>query len=111
VARAAASVILAAVAAGSLPAAIPTPASHFGHPIGADKTVLDWQQVVDYFRLLEKSSDRVKVDELGKSTMGRPFIAVTIAAPDTRSVISIATSKFNAAWPIPGSPLPPKPKD
>jgi hypothetical protein len=64
-------------------AAIPTPASHFGHEIGADKTVLDWDRVVSYFRLLEKSSDRLKVDELGKSTMGRPFIAVTIAAPDT----------------------------
>jgi hypothetical protein len=64
-------------------AVIPAPASHFGHEIGADKTVLDWDKVVSYFRLLEKSSDRLKVDELGKSTMGRPFIAVTIAAPET----------------------------
>jgi hypothetical protein len=64
-------------------AAIPTPASHFGHEIGADKTVLDWDKVVSYFRALEKSSDRLRVAELGKSTEGRPFIAITIAAPDT----------------------------
>ena len=31
----------------------------------------------------EKSSDRLRVDELGKTTEGRPFIAVTIAEPDT----------------------------
>jgi hypothetical protein len=64
-------------------AAIPTPASHFGHEIGADKTVLDWDKVVSWFRVLEKSSDRLRVAELGKSTEGRPFIAVTIASPDT----------------------------
>src|SRR6478672_13529442 len=66
-----------------LEAVVPTPASHFGHEIGADKTVLDWEKVVSYFRLLEKSSDRLRVAELGKSTEGRPFIAVTIAQPDT----------------------------
>jgi hypothetical protein len=51
--------------------------------MGADRTVLDWDKVVSYFRLLEKSSDRLRVSELGKSTEGRPFIAVTIAAPET----------------------------
>ena len=57
--------------------------SHFGHAIGADKTVLDWDKVVSYFRLLDKSSDRIRVAELGKTTEGRPFIAATIAAPET----------------------------
>src|SRR5713226_296490 len=66
-----------------LAAAVPTPESHFGHKIGADRTVLDWSKVVDYFRLLEKSSDRLRFQELGKTTEGRPFILVTIAAPET----------------------------
>src|SRR5205823_1196165 len=52
------------LAAGLAHAAVPTPASHFGHEIGADKTVLDWDKVVSWFRLLEKSSDRIKVAEL-----------------------------------------------
>jgi len=64
-------------------AAVPTPESHFGHKIGADRTVLDWAKVVSYFRALEKNSDRIRVKELGKSTEGRPFIAATIAAPAT----------------------------
>jgi len=65
------------------PAAVPTPASHFGHEIGADKTALDWDKVVSYFQLLAKSSDRLKFEELGKTTEGRPFIAATIADPET----------------------------
>src|SRR5689334_944019 len=82
VARVAAAVISAALAV-VCQAAVPTPASHFGHEIGADRTVLDWDKVVSWFRALERSSDRLKVAELGKTTEGRPFIAVTIAAPDT----------------------------
>jgi hypothetical protein len=64
-------------------AAVPTPRSYFGHEIGADGSVLDWDKVVGYFQTLEKSSDRIRVEELGRSTEGRPFIAATIADPET----------------------------
>jgi len=67
----------------SLAAAVPPPHSHFGHPIGADRSTLDWANVVSYFRALEKSSDRIRVQELGKTVEGRPFIAATIASPET----------------------------
>ena len=69
--------------AAALTAAVPTPQSHFGHEIGADRTVLDWDRVVSYFRALEKDSPRVRVQELGKTAEGRPMIAAIIAAPDT----------------------------
>src|SRR5579871_2719387 len=51
-------------------AAVPTPQSHFGHEMGADRTVLDWDRVISYFQALEKNSDRIRVEELGKSTEG-----------------------------------------
>ncbi len=70
-------------AAWSVSGAVPTPKSYFGHEIGADRTVLDWEKVVSYFQELAKTSDRIRVEELGKSTEGRPFIAAVIAAPDT----------------------------
>jgi hypothetical protein len=66
-----------------LAAAVPTPKSHFGHEIGADRTVLDWDRVVSYFRDLEKNSPRIRVQELGKTTEGRPLIAAILAAPET----------------------------
>ena len=66
-----------------LQAAVPTPASHFGHEVGVDRELLDWDKVVSYFRALEKASDKIRVEELGKTVEGRPFLAATIAAPET----------------------------
>lgn len=60
----------------------PSPEQHFGHPMGADRSVLDWRQVVSYFRLLEEKSPRVKFLEYGESTEGRPMIAAVISSPD-----------------------------
>jgi hypothetical protein len=62
---------------------IPTPASHFGHPIGVDRELLDWGKVVSYFEALAKSSDKIQVQELGKTAEGRPFIAATISSAAT----------------------------
>ena len=74
---------LALTAACSLQAAVPTPRSHFGHEIGVDRELLDWDKVVSYFRALEQSSDEIRVEELGKTVEGRPFIAATIAEAET----------------------------
>jgi len=71
------------LAACSVFAAVPTPESYFGHKMGADRTVLDWDKVVGYFQELAKNSDRIRVEELGKTAEGRPFIAATIADADT----------------------------
>jgi hypothetical protein len=75
--------LLILVAAAALTAAVPTPQSHFGHEIGADRTVLDWDRVVSYFHALEKESPRIRVQELGKTAEGRPLIAAFLAAPET----------------------------
>ena len=75
--------LLILVAAAALTAAVPTPQSHFGHEIGADRTVLDWDRVVSYFHALEKESPRIRVQELGTTAEGRPLIAAFIAAPET----------------------------
>ncbi len=45
--------------------------------------MLDWDKVVGYFQALAKSSDQIRVEELGKTAEGRPFIAATIADPET----------------------------
>lgn len=72
----------AAVFLAHAAAAVPTPEAHFGHRMGADRKVLDWEKVVSYFNALPKSSDRIVVRELGKSTEGRPFIAAWISSAD-----------------------------
>src|SRR5258708_6981024 len=62
-------------------AAVPNPEGHFGHKIGVDNELLDWDKVVTYFQALEKSSDRIKFMELGKTVEGRPQIAAVISSP------------------------------
>ena len=64
-------------------AAIPSPESHFGHPMGADRKLVEWESVVGYFQRLGRASNQVLVQELGKSTEGRPFILVTVANAET----------------------------
>ena len=64
-------------------AAVPTPEEHFGHSMGDDRRLVAWSEVVDYFRILDAGSDALRVEELGRSTEGRPMILATIAAPET----------------------------
>src|SRR4051794_26762914 len=71
----------AALLAGSAP--LPTPESHFGHAMNADRKLLDWSNVVSYFQVVAKASDRIRYEELGKTVEGRPYIALTIASPET----------------------------
>ena len=61
-------------------AIIPSPKSVLGFEPGDDRTIADWSQITNYFRLLDKSSDRVLVQELGRSTLKRPLIVAFISA-------------------------------
>jgi len=65
--------------ATSLDTKIPTPEQFLGYPIGTYFT--RHEQVVAYFRQLEKVSDRVHVKSLGKTYEQREQIIVTITAP------------------------------
>jgi hypothetical protein len=62
-------------------AAIPTPESVLGYSMGTPRKLPDWHEIVDYFQKLADASDRVQYEELGKSTDGLPYIAVTVSSP------------------------------
>jgi hypothetical protein len=51
-----------------------------GFSPGADRTIADWGQIVDYFAKLDKSSDRVSVQTLRFTTLKRPLIVAYISA-------------------------------
>src|SRR5512139_3717978 len=61
----------------------PTPEQFLGFRAGADNKLARWDRIVEYFRVVEGASDRVRVRELGKSTEGNPFVVLEIAAPDS----------------------------
>src|ERR1017187_7553922 len=66
-----------------LTAEVPTPEKFFGFKIGADKKLARWDKIVEYFELVAKESNRVRVRRLGPTTNGNPFIVAEIAAPET----------------------------
>jgi len=61
--------------------AIPSPADVLGFTPGDDRKLASWDQVIEYFKRLDQASDRVVFQELGKSTMGKPFVMATISSP------------------------------
>ena len=64
---------------------IPSPEEFLGFRVGDDRKLAGWSHIVDYFQVLGGRSQRVRVDEIGKSTEGNPFIVATISSPDTIS--------------------------
>ena len=64
---------------GQQPAA---PANHFGFELGADGRLASWPAIVEYYHKLAAASDRVQVRELGRTTLDRPFLLVTVSSPD-----------------------------
>src|SRR6202046_629269 len=61
---------------------ITSPGSAFGFKLGADRKLADWSQLTAYYKKLSTESNRIRYEELGKTTEGRPFVAVTISAPE-----------------------------
>src|SRR5258706_5174901 len=61
---------------------VPAPEAVLGFRPGDDRKLASWAQVVQYFQKLAATSDRVKFEEIGKSTMGAPFVYATISAPE-----------------------------
>lgn len=72
---------LAALSAVLL-AAPPSPREHFGFSPGDDFKLANYEEVASYFRKLAASSDRIRVEEFGRSSEGRPMLVAFISSPE-----------------------------
>jgi hypothetical protein len=61
---------------------ITSPEEAFAFKPGTDRKLADWSELTAYFKKLATESDRIRYDEVGKTTEGRPFITATISAPE-----------------------------
>src|SRR5206468_2933187 len=57
------------------------PSAALGFEPGTDSMLADWKQVSGYMNQLAQQSPFVRVDTLGKTTEGRPFLLMTITSP------------------------------
>jgi len=60
---------------------VPPPESVLGFVPGEDRKLADWGQVLAWLKALDAASERVSVEEVGKTTEGRPFVMVTVTSP------------------------------
>ena len=73
--------LLTSVIAPAIAQQAPTPEQFFGFRPGADGELARYPKVLEYFQALAKSTDRVKYEELGKTTMGNTYALVRISSP------------------------------
>ena len=62
--------------------AVTSPKDFFGFELGSDRKIARWDKIVDYFNLLEKESGKLKIVNMGPSTMGSPFLLVIITSEE-----------------------------
>lgn len=61
---------------------IPTPESFFGFKIGEDRKLVNWNQIVEYFKIVSERSERVLLEILGKTTEGNDMILAIISSSE-----------------------------
>lgn len=64
---------------------IPTPKEIIGHQVGEWHVTHD--KLVEYMKILAKSSDRITLEDRGKTFEGRPLLLLTITSPNNHSRI------------------------
>src|SRR4051795_5945319 len=74
--------ILAALASAAAGQGITTPKQQFGFNIGDDYQLATYDQFVEYWHKLDKESDRMVVQEIGKTAEGRPQLMAIITSPE-----------------------------
>lgn len=65
--------------------AVTPPEKFLGFKVGEDRKLANYTKIKEYFELLARESNKVKVFNLGRSTLGLDFIMVAISTPENIS--------------------------
>ncbi len=74
--------IAASLTVASAQQHVTSPEEAFGFKPGTDRKLADWVQLISYFEKVSRESNRVRFQELGKTTEGRPFVSLTISSAE-----------------------------
>ncbi len=61
---------------------VTTPEEFFGFKPGSDRKLFNYEKLIDYLKLLEQSSQKVKLALIGRSPMGKPMYVLCISSAD-----------------------------
>ena len=66
---------------------IPAPEKVLGFEVGADYHLVSYEQAVEYFEVLEKSSSKIKLFEAGKTELGRSMVYAVITSEENMKAL------------------------
>src|SRR5690349_5598539 len=67
---------------------ITTPLAQFGHNIGDDYFLANYTQMIDYWRKLDRQSDRMRLVRIGTTAEGRPIIMAIVTSPENQKKLA-----------------------
>ncbi len=62
--------------------AVPTPKEHLGFTPGDDYKLADYAEVTGYFQKLARESGRIRLEEFGKSSLGKPMYVAFLSSEE-----------------------------
>jgi len=75
-----------------LSAQVPSPESVFGHKVGADFHLIDYDESIRYFQQLAAKSDRIKLLDAGKTSTGHAWTLAIISSPQNLARLAALTA-------------------
>ena len=63
-------------------AAVQSPSEFLGFTVGADRTLADYRQIKAYLQALDAASERVVVQDLGKTTLGEDMVMAVVSSEE-----------------------------
>jgi hypothetical protein len=69
---------------GAGQSSITTPQEQFGFALGDDYQLANYKQIAEYWRKLDAQSDRLTLQEIGKTAEGRPQLMAIVTSPDNQ---------------------------
>ena len=76
-------ILIAALGAPAQAQEITPPEKFFGFQLGSDRKMARWGKIVEYYQLLEKQSGgRMKLVDMGPTTMGHPFLLAVVSSAE-----------------------------
>ena len=73
-------------------ATAPSPEAFFGYRMGAGDRLPTWDQTIAYLQAVAQASPRVRLDQIGTTTGGRPYLLAIISEPGTMGQLAEARS-------------------
>jgi len=59
-----------------------SPEDFLGHKVGADYKLADYSQITAYFKKLDEESEKIKLLNIGKTTLGKPMLLAVITSKE-----------------------------